>query len=131
MELEALEAAYQQIKDAGASLIMISPQSAEASRRFAEKNGLTMELLVDSANQAAAKYGLVYTVPDDLKKVYQQFGIHVDKNNDDGSWDLPMSARYIIDTDRTIFYAQVSADYTVRPDPAHTIEALKDMKASS
>ena len=110
---------------------MISPQSAEASRQFAEKKGLTMELLVDSANQVAAKYGLVYTVPDDLKKVYQQFGIHVDKNNDDGSWDLPMSARYIIDTDGTIFYAQVSADYTVRPDPAHTIEALKDMKASS
>ena len=110
---------------------MISPQSAEASRRFAEKKGLTMELLVDSANQVAAKYGLVYTVPDDLKKVYQQLGIHVDKNNDDGSWDLPVSARYIIDTDRTIFYAQVSADYTVRPDPAHTLEALKGLKASS
>ncbi|MBS3755045.1 MAG: redoxin domain-containing protein [Desulfobacterales bacterium] len=131
MELEALEAAHQQIKEAGASLIMISPQSAEASRQFAEKKGLTMELLVDSANQVAAKYGLVYTVPDDLKKVYQQFGIHVNKNNDDGSWDLPVSARYIIDTHRTIRYAELSADYTVRPDPAHTLEALKDMKASS
>ncbi|MBS3732558.1 MAG: redoxin domain-containing protein [Desulfobacterales bacterium] len=131
MELEALEAAHQQIKEAGASLIMISSQSAEASRQFAEKKGLTMELLVDSANQVAAKYGLVYTVPDDLKKVYQQFGIHVNKNNDDGSWDLPVSARYIIDTHRTIRYAELSADYTVRPDPAHTLEALKDMKASS
>lgn len=110
---------------------MISPQSAEASRQFAEKKGLTMELLIDSASQVARQYGLVYTVPDDLKKVYQQFGIHVDKSNDDGSWDLPMSARYIIDMDKTIFYAEVSADYTVRPDPDHTIEALKSIKSPS
>jgi peroxiredoxin len=109
---------------------MVCPQSAEASRQFAEKKGLTMELLVDSGNQVARQYGLVYTVPDELKKVYQQFGIHIDQSNDDGSWDLPLSARYIIDTDAAIRYAQVSADYTVRPDPAHTIEALKNMQAS-
>ncbi len=107
---------------------MISPQSEEASRKFSEKRGLTMELLVDSGNRVASQYGLVYTVPDDLKNVYQQFGLHVDKSNDDGSWDLPISARYIIDTDQTIRYAEVSADYTVRPDPSHTIEALKKMK---
>jgi peroxiredoxin len=106
---------------------MVSPQSKEASRQFAEKKGLTMQLLVDSGNQAAKAFGLVYTVPGDLQKVYQQFGIHVDKNNADGSWDLPMSARYIIDTDATIRYAQVNADYTVRPDPSHTTEALKNL----
>ena len=111
----------------GASLIMVSPQSKEASRQFAEKKGLTMQLLVDSGNQAAKQFGLVYTVPHDLQKVYQQFGIHVDKNNADGSWDLPMSSRYIIDTDAKIRYAEVNADYTVRPDPSHTTEALKNL----
>jgi peroxiredoxin len=111
----------------GASLIMVSPQSAAASRKFAESKGLTMDLLVDSANRAAKAYGLVYTVPDDLKTVYKQLGIDISKQNDDGSWELPMSARYIIDTNRAIRYAEVSPDYTVRPDPSHTIEALKNM----
>lgn len=110
---------------------MISPQSAGGLRRFAEKKALTMELLVDSGNQVARKYGLVYTVPDDLKKVYQQLGIDVGKSNDDGSWDLPMPARYIIDADGSIRYAEVSPDYTVRPDPAHTIDALKKIKSAS
>jgi len=109
-------------------LIMLSPQSAEASRRFAEKKGLTMELLVDSGNGVAKEFGLVYEVPDDLRKVYQQFGLHVDKNNDDGSWNLPMPARYIIDTDKSIRYAEVNPDYTVRPEPSHTIAALKNLK---
>jgi len=109
----------------GASLIMVSPQSAAASREFAESKGLTMDLLVDSANQVAKKYGLAYTVPDDLKAVYKQLGIDLSKQNDDGSWELPMPARYIIDTHKTIRYAEVSPDYMVRPDPSHTIEALK------
>jgi len=107
---------------------MVSPQSEEASRKFSEKLGLTMDLLVDSGNRVAGQFGLVYTVPDDLKDVYRQFGLHVDKSNDDGSWDLPISARYIIGTDQTIRYAEVNVDYTDRPEPSHTLEALKKMK---
>lgn len=107
---------------------MISPQGPEASRKFAQKKKLTMELLVDSGNLVAKEYGLVYTVPDDLQKVYQQFGLDVSKSNDDGSWDLPISARYIIGTDKKIHYASLNPDYTVRPDPSETIEALKQIK---
>jgi peroxiredoxin len=104
---------------------MISPQGPEHSRKFAEKKGLSMTLLVDSGNQVAKQYGLVYTVPEDLQKVYTQFGLKVNENNADGSWDLPISARYIIGTDRKIHYASLSTDYTVRPDPSETIAALE------
>jgi peroxiredoxin len=106
---------------------MVSPQSEAHSREFAQEKGLSMELLVDSGNRAGQAYGLVYTVPDDLKSVYQKLGIDVSKYNDDGSWQLPMSARYIIDTDGVIRYASVNADYTVRPDPQETIAALEKL----
>lgn len=106
---------------------MVSPQNAEASRKFAQDRKLTMDLLIDSANRVAKEYGLVYTVPDDLQKVYKQLGIDLAKQNDDGSWELPMPARYIIDRDKKIRYAEVNPDYTVRPDPSHTIEALKNI----
>jgi peroxiredoxin len=108
---------------------MISPQKADASRAFAEKKRLSMSLLIDTGNRVARQFGLVYTVPEDLQSVYRQFGLVVSDNNDDGSWDLPISARYIIDTDRKIRYASLSHDYTVRPDTSHTIEALKAMQA--
>ena len=104
---------------------MISPQSQAHSQTFIEEKGLSMELLIDAGNQVAKQYGLVYTVPEDLQKVYQQLGIDVSQYNDDGSWQLPMSARYIIDTDNLIRYAAVNADYTVRPDPSETIAALE------
>jgi len=127
LELEALEQAYTEIKSLGASLLMISPQTEEHSRAFVKNKKLSMEILSDPGNQTAEKFGLVYTVPEDLKKVYLQFGIDLAKYNDDDSWRLLMSARYIIDQDQVIRYAEVSPDYTVRPDPSHTINALKEM----
>jgi peroxiredoxin len=127
LELEALEQAYTEIKSLGASFLMISPQTEEHSRAFVKNKKLSMEILSDPGNQTAEKYGLVYTVPADLKKVYLQFGIDLTKYNDDDTWRLPMSARYIIDQDQVIRYAEVSPDYTVRPDPSHTIDVLKEM----
>lgn len=125
MELEALEQAYSEIKSLGASLLMISPQTEEHSRAFVKNKKLRMEILSDPGNQTAEKYGLVYTVPEDLKKIYLQFGIDLAKYNNDDSWQLPMPARYIIDKEQMIRYAEVNPDYTIRPDPSHTINALK------
>ena len=36
-------------------------------------------------------------------------------------------ARYIVDRDAIIRYAEADPDYTVRPDPQHTIDALKSL----
>ena len=88
-----------------------------------------MELLSDPGNQTAEKYGLAYIFPEDLKKVYLQFNIDLSKYNGDDSWRLPMPARYIIDQNQTVRYAEVNPDYTVRPDPSHTIDVLKEITA--
>jgi len=77
----------------------------------------------------AKTYGLVYSLPPDLKKVYLQFGIDVAKHNGDDSWTLPMPARYIIDPGGIIRYAEVEPDYTVRPEPEDTIAALKQIRS--
>ena len=105
----------------------ISPQKAEFNREFIEQKKFTFDLLSDPGNQTAKAYGLVYSVPQDLRKIYLQFGIDVPKHNDDDSWSLPMPARYIIDQTGIIRYAAVDADYTVRPEPESTIAALKEL----
>jgi len=107
--------------------VAISPQKAEFNREFIEQKKFTFDLLSDPGNQTAKAYGLVYSVPQDLRKIYLQFGIDVPKHNDDDSWSLPMPARYIIDQTGIIRYAAVDADYTVRPEPESTIAALKEL----
>jgi len=106
---------------------MISPQTEEHSRAFVKIKGLSMPVLSDPQNGVAEKYGLVYKLLDDLKEVYLKFDIDLEKYNGNDSWTLPMPARYIIDQKGTIQYAEVSPDYTVRPDPSHTIAALRNL----
>jgi peroxiredoxin len=88
---------------------------------------LTFEVLSDPGNALAQKFGLVYALPKDLRKIYLQFGIDLPKFNGDDSWTLPLAARFIIDRKAVIRYAEAEADYTVRPDPQHTLEALKSI----
>jgi len=91
-----------------------------------EKN-LTFDLLGDPGNQVAQKYGLVFALPEDLKTLYLQFGIDVAKHNGDDSWTLPMPGRFIIDQTGIVRYAEVDPDYTVRPEPEHTVATLKKL----
>ena len=115
------------MNSAGAELVAVSPQLAEHSRALIKAKKLTFEVLIDPGNALAKKFGLVYTLPEVLRKIYLQFGIDLPKYNGDDSWTLPLAARFIIDRKAVIRYAAVDADYTVRPDPEHTLEALKSI----
>jgi peroxiredoxin len=111
----------------GATLIAISPQLQSYNREFREEKKFTFEILSDPGNEVAQRYGLSYTLPEDLKEVYLKFNIDLGKYNGDDSWMLPLPARLIIDQEGIIRYAEINADYTVRPEIEETIAALKNM----
>jgi len=104
---------------------MISPQGVDKNKAVREEKKLSAAILSDPGNMVAARYGLRFTLPDDLKAIYQQFGLDLEKFNGDPSWTLPMPARLIIDPDGKVRYAAINADYTVRPDPEETLQALQ------
>ncbi len=92
---------------------------------------LTFELLSDPGNKLAATYGIHYTLPAALREIYLKFGIDVPLHNGDESWGLPLPARFIIDREGIIRYAHYDPDYTVRPEPEETVEALKKLEPAS
>ena len=89
----------------------------ESAREFAEKRLFPIAEEMDAKGE----------MPEDLIKVYTQFGIDVAKHNGDDSWTLPLPVRLIIDPDGIIRDAEISADYTVRPEPEDTLEKLKKL----
>jgi peroxiredoxin len=106
---------------------LVSPQTEKHIQEFKEEKGFTMELLSDPGNRVAEQYGLVYAYPPDLKEVYLQLDIDLEKYNGNDSWRLPIPARYIIDKEGVIRYAVANADHTTRPDPDDTLKALKEV----
>jgi peroxiredoxin len=110
------------LKEHGATIVAITPQLAEASRSLIEKQRISFDLLSDPGNAYAAKLGLRFTLPDDLKAVYLSFGNDLAVRNGEGSWTLPMPGRFVIDRSGVVRAADVDPDYEHRPEPQKTID---------
>ncbi len=117
-----------EITAAEATLLAISPQREEYLRQVVNKHNLTFDVLRDAGNAVAERFGLKFTLPDDLRQVYLKFGIDLPRFNGDDSWTLPMPGRFVIDQDAVIRYADVNPDYTVRPEPSETVGALRALR---
>ena len=96
---------------------MISPQLGKYSRQVVKKHNLTYPVLGDTGNRVAAAFGLTFTLPEELQKLYVSFGLDVPRFNGDDSWILPLPARFIIGSEGTVIDAEAHPDYTQRPDP--------------
>ncbi|HZB93061.1 MAG TPA: peroxiredoxin-like family protein [Stellaceae bacterium] len=130
MELEALQAALPEFRRVGAHLVAISPQTAANSRKTAREKHLTFPVLSDRRNSVAAAFGVRFRCPDDLIEVYRSLNVDLPGFNGDPSWTLPMPARYVVEPDEMIVYAEVTPDYTRRPDPEDLIPVLKNSALS-
>ena len=109
----------------------ISPQLAEHSAKISRRNKLTFDVLSDLGNQIAANFGIVFTLPDDVRHLYQQtFKLDLGPFNGDDSWTLPMPGRFIFRQDGTLFHADADPDYTVRPEASTTVEHLRRLVTS-
>lgn len=89
---------------------------------------MTFEVLRDLGNRVAEQYGLVFTLPEELQAIYTKFGIDLPSGNGDGTWRLPIPARFVIDREGIIRAVDADPDYTRRPEPAQTIAVLRDLQ---
>lgn len=105
-----------------------SPQTEKRNESIERQASLGFPVLSDRGNRVASEYGLVYTMPAELKAVYEGFGIHLPLYNGDDSWTLPIPARFVIDAGGVIRYAACNPDHTVRPDPAETLAVLRTLR---
>ncbi|QHE52605.1 peroxiredoxin-like family protein [Pontibacillus sp. HMF3514] len=127
MELRAYQQIINEIHEAGAELMAVSPETPDHSLTTQEKNELEYYVLSDIGNKVAKEYNLIYQLPDYLVDVYKEKGLQVDKHNGDDSWTLPVSATYIIDTDGTITFEYTKSDYKDRVEPSEVLEKLKNV----
>ncbi len=106
-------------------MVAISPSTRENAAAIAEKAKLSFDILSDPGNRYAEQLGLAFKLPDNLRDVYEGFGIDLPKFNGDASWTLPIPARFVADTGGIIRYSEADADYTTRPEPEETLAALR------
>ena len=120
-----MQAVHGGVRALGAEIAVLSPELSHFSADLARRHKLAFPILNDHGLMIAKSFGLVFTLPTDLKDLYlNTFKNDLAQRNGDASWQLPMPARFVIDRKGTIRYAQADPDYTVRPEPDETVAFL-------
>ena len=69
-------------------------------------------------------YGLVYELPKVVKEKLSSLGTDVGVVNGNGSWEVPVTATYVIGKDQRVKLADCGPDYRKRLEPEEVLAAL-------
>jgi peroxiredoxin len=127
-QMEAMNYIAPQIGAAGASLAAVSPQTEKQAFFMRDQHKLAFPLLVDTHNQLARQFGLVYRVPEEQQGLYRSTFVNLPFANGDPSWELPIPATFVIDRDSTIRFASANEDYTNRPEPLEVLAVVENSR---
>lgn len=128
LEFQELLATVPQFRARGASVLAISPQVND-TREIPVSAGGVFVNLSDRGNEVARRFGLVYPLGDEIRKVYEALGIRLEALNEDDSYEVPVPASYLVDRDMTVRYAFASADLTERAEPDILLQEIAALAA--
>ena len=120
-ELEIWRDLYGRIREHGAVMVAISPQTARQNDFMAGQHGLPFPLLSDPENKVATQFGLTYTLSQDMQHYYKSILVNLTFINGEPSGTLPLPATYVIARDRRVLFAEAHSDFRVRPEPEEVL----------
>jgi peroxiredoxin len=125
-QLSALQEIHSQVAATGGSMVAISPQTQKHSYMTRDMHKLRFPVLSDQGNQVARKFGLVYRLSPEMQTMYESIMTKLPGYNGDQSWELPLAATYVVQSDGKIFWARVDADWRHRPEPKELLQVVTD-----
>ena len=142
-ELEAWRDLYPTLRESGALLAAIGPQTARQSDFMVGQHGLPFPVLADPGCALAEQFGLAYTIPDYHRDYFRSILVNIpfvngrkrgapksgnrkaSRKGGDQSWRLILPATYVLARDRRVLYARAYADFRVRPEPEEALAAAQ------
>ena len=122
-ELEAWRELHPRLREAGALLVAVSPQTVRQSDFMVGQHMLPFPILSDPACTVAEKFRLAYTVPDFYREYFKSILVNIPFVNGDMSWRMILPATYVISPTGRVVFAEAHADFRVRPEPEEGFEA--------
>jgi peroxiredoxin len=127
LELRAIAAVHDQIKQLGASVVSIMPDSAQFTSRYVQQNALPFPILSDIDLGYALSLGLVFWVGAEVRSVYEGLGIDLEKYQGNQALFLPVAAKFVVGRDGLVKARQVNIEFRERMEPEAIVAALKDL----
>lgn len=128
IQLRAYQRLLPQLGQLGANLVAISPQLPDGSLSTAQRNALDFAVLSDAGNGVARSFGLVYSLPEELRQALRSVDKALPGINGDDSWELPVPATFVIAKDGRTVFSHVDIDYRSRCEPDVVLSALRSLQ---
>ncbi len=124
--LSELQENLQQVLDANASVIVITPETNESIEKMISKTGATFSIIHDKDYSIMKAYHVDYVIS--TETVFKYYGPVVKRTatangNDEGV--LPIPATYIIDKEQIIKWVHLDPDYKERSSVADILEVIE------
>jgi peroxiredoxin len=116
VELSALQQTHAQIRDFGAEVVYVGPETPRNAAKMRQKWDAPFPVLYDAEGCAMDAYGVAFELPDYLREDYALLGFP-DLNPGTG-WRLPIPATFLIDQLGVIRARHLDPDFSRRAEPA-------------
>ena len=124
-ELEVWRDLYGQLRERGALLVAISPETQRQSDFAVQQHKIPFPLLHDPEAKLAEKFGSgPHTVPEYHQRYLKSILVNLPFINGEASWRLPLPATYVLGRDGRVHFAEAHADFRVRPEPEEALAAI-------
>jgi len=124
-ELKNFQDSLQLIKDKGATLVAITPETTTGIDSTIGRTGATFSLLSDQDGKLASEYQVAFKVDDRTVSRYKMAGIDLLKNNNQKEALLPVPAVYIVNKEGSVTYRFFDENYKKRVSVAEILKNIK------
>ena len=131
LDLRSLAEINGEIEQLGARTIAIMPDSAEFTDGYATKNRLPFPVLSDIDLGYSLSLDLIFWVGDQIRELYRQAGVELERYHGNHSYFLPMASKFIVGRDGLVKARQVNIEFRERMEPATIIAALRELHSKA
>ncbi|WP_299184034.1 peroxiredoxin-like family protein [uncultured Aquimarina sp.] len=126
MELRAYEQLITRFNDLNTSIVAISAEIPDNNTRTFDKNNLSFPVLSDVDAKFMKSLGIVFTLNDDLKREYSNFGIDLKQFHGNLNFELPVPGVYVVNKNFEVVFKHLEENYMTRFEPTQLLNILKE-----
>jgi peroxiredoxin len=124
LDMRAWQRAAPRLQALGARFVAVTPQSGTEIATMRERDGLALHVASDAGHRLARAFGVSYEVDPAVRAHYAAQGLDIGSTGENGDWELPLPACFVIGRDARVAWSHVDADYTRRAEPDAVLDAV-------
>jgi peroxiredoxin len=128
LELRSLAAISGEIRELGARVISIMPDSARFTEDYARQNQLPFPILSDTDLGYSLLLGLIFWVGPEIQRLYDDAGVELERYQGNKGAFLPMASKFIVGRDGIVKARQVNIEFRERMEPDAVLAALRALR---